>query len=97
MAIYSTRERALIISSKLDALARDYDYFDYMSVDDPGCSIVDTAQDIAERPAATVPGIMDWLQGIIEDESADDLAGTARDIMQGLFALYLDMVPAEAC
>ena len=92
----NTRTRALIMAGKLDALARDYDYFDYMDNMDPGdpeCAILGNARDILEDPGI-ISGIMDYLQGIIEDDSAEDLAGRARDLMRDLFTLYLDLAPA---
>ena len=96
MIKYGIREQALIIAGKLDALARDYDYFDYInSVEDPAGCILGTARDILEEPG-TISGIMDYLQGIMDDEFAGDLADTARDLMRELFALYIKLVPAEA-
>ena len=91
--------RAYDIAGHLDALAREYDYFDYINsmdpgdVEDPAGVVLRTARDILDDPSI-ISGIMDYLQGIIEDESADDLAGIAGDIMRDLFGLYLDLAPA---
>ena len=96
----NTRTRALIMAGRLDALAKDYDYFEYMNAatdlygaEDPDAAALETARDILEDPGI-ISGIMDYLQGIIDDGSAEDLADRARDLMRDMFALYLDLAPA---